>query len=193
MSTDPTLPNKPPTSTQEALATARLLLQIAGVTGATVSLEKPATIDGGLSGAEIKVQVPVTALEEALHKALVTMAAEQGVKLTQSHMAVSQPQQHRLHLRVGVEAKVFGGTLEVSVEGDLTPENGTHLRFSGLKMEGGGGMFGGIATSMIRPRLAALEAAPVDLQKLAGVPLELTQLACTGEALTLAVSFTAAP
>lgn len=193
MITDPILPKKPPTSTQEAIATARLLLQIAGVTGATVSLEKPSTIEGGLAGAELKVHAPVAALEEALHKALASMAAEQGVKLTRSHLALSQTDPQRLHLRVGVEVKVFGGIMEMSVQGDLTPENGTHLRFSGMKMEGGGGMFGGIATSMIRPRIAALEAAPLDLQKLAGVPLELTQLAYTGEALTLTVSFTDAP
>jgi len=186
------LPEKPPTSAEEALTATRLLLQSAGISGATVSLEKPATINGGLAGAELKVYVPIPSLKEVLHQAALTAAAEQGVKVTQTHMELSQIGPQRLHLHLGVEAKVFGGSINVSVNGDLTPENGTHLRFNNLKMEGGTGMFGGIAAAMIRPKLATLEAAPLDFQKLASVPLELTQLNCEGDALTLAISFSAA-
>jgi hypothetical protein len=43
---------------------------------------------------------------------------------------------------------------------------------------------------MIRPKLAALEAEPINLQKLAGVPVELTQLACVEDTLTLKGAFT---
>jgi len=184
-------PEKPPTSAEEAIAAAGLLLQTAEVSGAVVSLEKPAVVPGGLEGAELKVTLPVPALEAALHAAAVRAAAEQGVKISSTTLRVSEPVPNLLHLHVTVEAKVFGGILKVDVEGDATPEGGTHVRFSGCKMEGGGGMFGGIAAAMIRPKLSALEAAPIALQQLTGVPVSLTQLGCQNETLTLRGAFTA--
>lgn len=186
-------PEKPPASAEEALAAARLLLQTAEVSGATVSLEKPALVPGGLEGAELKVTLSVPAFEAALHTAAVKAAANQGVKISSTNLRVSEPVPNRLHFHVTVEAKVFGGSLKIDVEGDATPEGGTHVRFSDCKMEGGGGMFGGIATAMIRPKLSALEAAPIALQQLTGVPVLLTQLGCQDETLTLRGAFTAPP
>lgn len=178
-------PEKPPASAEEAVSTARLILEKAGVAGAIVSLEKPADVPGGLAGAELSVALPILSLEAAIHEAVLKAAAEQGVKITQTNLHLSQPQADRLHLQVVVEAKVFGGTLKIIVEGELAPERGTHLRFSGFKMEGGGGMFGGIAAAMIRPKLSALEAAPLELQRLVGVPVILSQLSCLGDTLTV--------
>ena len=183
------LPEKPPTSAEEAVATARDLLEAAGITGATVTLEKNAAVEGELAGAELKVSLPVQALETALHGAAVAAAAAQGVKVSRTGLTLTENEPAGLHLRLEVEAKVFGGTLTIQVEGNATPEAGTHLRFHGLKMDGGGGMFGGIASAMIRPKLAALEAAPLDLQRLAGVPVTLTQLTCADGALTLRGTF----
>lgn len=191
MSTHPPTSKKLPASAEEALATARLLLQTAELTDATVSLEKPATIPGGLEGAELKVTLPIPSLQAAVHKAAVKAAAEQGVKISHSNLRLSETAPDRLHLDLTVEAKVFGGSLKIEIEGDVAPEKGTHLRFSGFKMEGGGGMFGGIATATIRPKLTALEASPLDLQQLTGVPLQLTQLGCQEETLTLRGAFNA--
>ncbi len=186
-------PEKPPTTAEEALVAARLLLQTAELTGAIVSLEKPADVPSGLQGAELNITLPIPALEAALHKAAVKAAAEQGVKISQTNLRLSEPTPNRLHLHVTVEAKVFGGSLKIDVEGDVTPEGETHVRFSGFKMESGGGMFGGIATAMIRPKLSALEAAPLELQQLTGVPVRLTQLGCLEETLTLRGAFSAPP
>ena len=184
-------PEKPPTSAEEAIAAARLLLQTAEITGATVSLEKPANVPGGIEGAELKVTLPIPALEAALHTAAVKAAAEQGVKISHTNLRLSENAPNRLTLHITVEAKVFGGSLKIDVVGDVAPERGTHLRLSGFKMEGGGGIFGGIAAAMIRPKLAALEAAPLELQQLTGVPVLLTQLGCLDETLTLSGSFSA--
>jgi hypothetical protein len=193
MSKHLSLPKNPPASAEEALLSARDLLQNLGVVGATVSLVKPATKPGGLIGAELQATLPIGALETLAREAVTTAAAEQGLKVTKTTLAVQQAEENRLHLSLCAEAKIFGGTLQIGVEGYIAPENGTHLRFSGFQMEGGGGIFGGIATSMIRPKLAELEAAPLDLQRLAGVPLELTQLKTEEGNLVLFGTFTAPP
>ena len=186
-------PEKPPTSAEEAIAAAGLLLQTAELTGATVSLEKPAAVPSGLEGAELKITLPIPALDAALHKAAVKAAAEQGVKISHTNLRLCEPAPNQLHLHVTVEAKVFGGILKIDVEGDVSPEGGTHVRFSSFTMESGGGMFGGIAAAMIRPKLTALEAEPLELQQLTGVPVRLTQLGCLDGTLTLRGAFTSPP
>jgi hypothetical protein len=184
------LPEKPPTSAEEAISAARQLLHAAGITGATMSLEKDADVPGQLEGAELKVSLPVHSLEAAVHAAATAAAAEQGLKITRTGLRLRENGPNALQVHVEVEAKVFGGSLKVGVEGGLASEGGRNLRFSGLKMEGGAGVFGGIASAMIRPKLAALEAAPLPLEKLAGVPVELTQLTCSDETLVIRGRFT---
>jgi hypothetical protein len=183
----------PPPSAEEAILRARQLLEKLGIAGATVSLVKPATKPGGLIGAALHAALPIRALEELARQAATTAAAEQGLKVTQTTLKLQQAGENRLHLSLRAEAKIFGGTVQIGVEGYIAPENGTHLRFSGFQMEGGGGIFGGIAGSMIRPKLAELEAAPLDLQRLAGVPLELTQLKSEEDNLVLFGSFVEPP
>jgi hypothetical protein len=183
------LHKKPPASAEEAAQMARQLIQTAGVTAATVALQKNASVPGQFEGAEIQVTLPLGSLQAALHQAAVAAAAEQGVKISQTTLSLSQNEPHRLHLHLSVEAKVFGGTMNLGVQGDAASEKGTRLRFSGFKMEGGGGMLGGIASAMILPKLAALEAASLDFEGLVGVPMELTQFTLQEEALILTGTF----
>ena len=187
------LPENPPASAEDAVLSARQLLKTLGIAGANVSLEKPAAQPGGLIGAALQAALPIRALEALAHQAATNAAAEQGVKVTQTLLTLQQAGENRLHLSLRVEAKIFGGTVQIGVEGHIAPENGTHLRFSGFQMESGGGIFGGIAASMIRPKLAELEASPLDLQRLAGVPLELTQLKSEEDNLVLYGTFTEPP
>lgn len=193
MSKHLSLPENPPASAEDAVLGARKLLQTLGIAGATVSLVKPATKPGGLIGASLHAVLPIRALEELARQAATTAAAEQGLKVTKTTLAVQPAGENRLHLSLRAEAKIFGGTVQIGVEGHIAPENGTHLRFSGFQMEGGGGIFGGIASSIIRPKLTELEAAPLDLQRLAGVPLELTQLKSEEDNLVLFGTFTEPP
>lgn len=184
------LPENPPASAEDAVLGARQMLKTLGLADATVSLEKQAAQPGGLIGATLQAALPIRALEALAHQAATNAAAEQGLKVTQTILKLQQAGVNRLHLSLRVEAKIFGGTVQIGVEGYIAPENGTQLRFSGFQMEGGGGIFGGIAGSMIRPKLAEMEAAPLDLQRLAGVPLELTQLKSEEDNLVLYGTFT---
>jgi hypothetical protein len=193
MSKHLSLSENPPASAEDAILRARQLLKTLGIAGATVSLVTPATKPGGLIGAALHAALPIRGLEELARQAVTTAAAEQGLKVTHTTLKLEQAGANRLHLSLHAEAKIFGGTLQIGVEGYIAPENGTHLRFSGLQMEGGGGIFGGIASSMIRPKLTEMEASPLDLQRLAGVPLELTELKSEEDNLVLYGTFTEPP
>jgi hypothetical protein len=180
----------PQPSAEDALASARALLERAGIAGATVLLEKPANIAGGLAGAVLKACLPKASLNAAIHNAAVQLAAQQGLKVTQTRLTLEETASNELHLGLQTEAKVFGGTLQVGIGGNIRVEAKTHIQFSELKMDAGGGMFAGIAAAMIRPKLVALEAAPLDIEKLVGLPMELSELSCSAEAVTLTGTFT---
>ncbi len=173
------LPKTPPASAEEAVATARNLLQAIGLNDTTVTLKTQATVPGGLTGASLSAEVPVASMEALAHKTALEAAAEHGVNITKTALTVEQAGESRLHLRVRVEARIFGGTIPIEVEGYLEAQNGSHLRFSALHLEGGGGMMAGVAAAMIRPKLAQLEATPMPLIELTGVPLEITRLSST--------------
>jgi hypothetical protein len=183
------LPQNQPASAEDAVASARLLLNAAGISDAVVSLEKPATVPGGLAGAVLMARLPRVSLEKAVHNAAAQFATQQGIKVTQTHLLLQQTSPNQVQLNLQVEAKVFGGTLQLGISGSVLVEGGTRVRFCDLNMESGGGMFAGVASAMIRPKLAALQAEPLEIEKLAGLPLELSELSYGSEVLVLLGKF----
>lgn len=182
-------PAKPPSDIEEALTDARALLKAAGIEGACVEIARRPSTEGQLKGAALGCVIPVTALETLLYRAAVDAGAEHGVPVQRTVLGLDQAGENRLQINLCVEAKLFGGVIKVAVAGFMETRGGTHLHFTQMKMEGGGGMLAGVAGAMIRPKLVQLESTPLDLARLAGVPLQVSSLACDGTSLTFCLNF----
>ena len=168
----------PPTSVEEALEQTRHLFARVGITDAEVSVTQPAAPGEGLKEACLEAFVPLSCLEAALNEAATTLAAAQGVKVSRTHIRFENGNGNPLSLTVHVEVdvRVFGATVTMCVDGEADATSGEHLHLRSLKLDAGSGVFAGIATSLIRPRLAEVEGRRIDLTKLAGVPVRLLRL-----------------
>ena len=78
--------------------------------------------------------------------------------------------------------RVFGATVTLKVGGRVEAADAENLRCRELKLDAGAGLFAGMATALIRPRLEALEGRVFNLSRIAAVPVRLLRLECTGEA-----------
>lgn len=169
------LSDAPPTSVEEALEQTRRLFARAGIADAEVSVTHPAAPGEGVREARLEALVPVASLEAALHEAATALAAAQGVKVSQTQLLLENSGGKGLSLtaHVAVDVRVFGATVTLRVRGDADATGGTHVRLENLQLDAGSGIFSGMATGLIRPRLDALEGRRIDLAQLAGLPVRL--------------------
>jgi len=179
----------PPTSVDEALSQALQILELAGIEGSAVHIEHKPEGGNGLSGAVLRFELPVDSLEAPLGKRVAAAGQEHGVPVQLNDLKIEQAGENRLRMFVHAESKVFGGTVRLDISGWMHVRERSAIQFEGLKMEGGTGIFGGVATALIRPRLAQLEAAPLDLSQLAGLPVEVPSLECAEGRLTFRLRF----
>jgi hypothetical protein len=110
------------------------------------------------------------------------LAASQGVKVSQTRLSVRNGGADRsLELDMELGVRVFGATVTLRVAGGAEAADGENLQCRELKLDAGSGLFAGMATALIRPRLDALEGREFNLSRIAGIPVRLLRLECTGE------------
>ena len=180
----PPLSEVPPASVEEALLQTRRLFLQAGLEGAEVVATRPPEPGEALRGACLEAAIPLGSLEAAANKAAGALAANQGVKISHTRLSVQNGGADRslkLDLELGV--RVFGATVTLRVAGRAEAAGGENLQCQELKLDAGSGLFAGMATALIRPRLDALEGREFNLSRIAGVPVRLLRLKCTGESL----------
>ncbi len=183
------LPATPPSTLEEAIASATDLLDSAGLETFSVKPLNPAQSPSTLIGGAMEVKTPLKSLEALLHKSAVQAAAEHGVNVVSTTLETQQAGNNRLNIRLLVESKIFGSTVKMGLSGFAEIQNETQLVFSNFETEGGSGMFGGIANAFIKPKLAALESCPLDLQKIAGMAITVPNLRCKQDVLHLTLAF----
>ena len=178
----PPLSEAPPASLEEALLqTKRLFLQ-AGLEGAEVFATRPPEPAQALRGACLEATIPVGSLETVAHREACALAASQGVKISHTRLSVQDDGDGACSLKLGVElgVRVFGATVTLRVGGRAEASDGENIRCRELQLDAGSGLFAGMATALIRPRLDALEGREFNLSQIAGVPVRLLRLECTG-------------
>jgi hypothetical protein len=176
----PPLSDAPPATVEEALLQAKRLFLQSGLEDAEVLITQPPSPGESLRGACLEAAVPVTSLETVAGKAAGTLAASQGVKV--SHTSLSLQNDNSLSLRLSVEVgvRVFGATVTLRVSGMAEAAGADSIQCRELKLDAGSGLFAGMATALIRPKLDALEGHRFNLTRIAGVPVRLVRLECTG-------------
>ena len=108
-------------------------------------------------GGELDAYVFLFDLERVAQRFLANLAEEQGVEVKSSRLEIAAPTPRTLDFRIVVTAKVFIMTATVNVRGSVVLDDQLNARFIGLTAEGEG-MMAGMAESVLRPRLAKLEA-----------------------------------
>lgn len=175
------LSETPPTSVEEACSQARQLLMRAGLEEAEVFVTQPPDPGESLRGACLEAAIPVESLEAAACSAAETLAAGQGVKISQIRLFLRNGGDRSLELVLELGVRVFGSTVSLCLRGRAEGADAENIRCRELKLDAGSGLFAGMATALIRPRLDALEGRAFDLSQVAGVPVRLLRLECTLE------------
>jgi hypothetical protein len=178
----PSIANPPPASVQEAVEQALRLLTEAGIENAEVSVTQPALAGEPLKGACLQASLPLPSLEAALQKAADALAAAQGVKISRLQVRLHNSAEAMLSLQVHVEVdvRVFGATVPLRVSGLADATGGESIQLRNLQLDSGAGLFSGMATALIRPHLDSVAGQRMDLTRLAGVPVRLLQMECSG-------------
>ena len=178
----PPLSEVPPASVEEALLQTRRLFLQAGLEGAEVVATRPPEPGEALRGACLEAAIPLGSLEAVANKAAGALAANQGVKISHTRLSVRNGGADRsLELDMELGVRVFGATVTLRVSGRAEAAGGENLQCRELKLDAGSGLFAGMATALVRPRLDALEGREFNLSRIAGVPVRLLRLECTGE------------
>jgi hypothetical protein len=157
-----------PKSAAEAVWRAKALLQPAGFAPEAVSLKTPASGPDGFSGARIRIDLPEEALGALVHATVVEAASEQGVSITHTSLQLHPAGPRGMGIRLQVTAKVFVSQVEVGIRGRVTVGNCGTIEFDSLLMDAGAGMFAGMATAAIKPKLDQLQSERFELEKLFG-------------------------
>jgi len=167
---------------EEALSQARQLFLRAGLEDAEIIVTQPAELGETLRGACLEASIPVRSIEAVAGKAAESLAASQGVKILHTRLSLQNGGAGDLSLLLGVEVgvRVFGASVTLGVRGVAEAAGGESIQCRELQMDAGSGMFAGMATALIRPKLEALEGQSFNLSRLAGVPVRLVRLECTG-------------
>jgi len=167
---------------EEALSQARQLFLRAGLEDAEIIVTQPAELGETLRGACLEASIPVRSIEAVAGKAAESLAASQGVKILHTRLSLQNGGAGDLSLLLGVEVgvRVFGASVTLGVRGVAEAAGGESIQCRELQMDTGSGMFAGMATALIRPKLEALEGQSFNLSRLAGVPVRLVRLECTG-------------
>ncbi|NBV85971.1 MAG: hypothetical protein EBS01_06855 [Verrucomicrobia bacterium] len=171
------LQNISPTSVEEVLSLSSAFFAATGLQGVDVAFTKAADSAAGLKGASFCVTLPTAALEALFDSAAKAAGAEQGIQVTRSQLRVRQEVSDRLEIALEADARAFLGALTVRVTGSLVLlEEGT-LRFDGLKLDVGTGMFAGMAGAVLKPKLLQLGSQVFDMRQLSsGFGLRVTGL-----------------
>jgi hypothetical protein len=179
----PPLSAAPPTSVQEAVLQAKRLFSQAGLVDAELVVTQPPEAGESLRGACLEATIPAASLEAVAAKAAEALGASQGVKISHTRLSL-QNGGGSLSLELGLEVgvRVLGATVTLGLRGVAAGVGGEDIQCRELKLDAGSGLFSGMATAMIRPRLDALERHRFNLTQIAGVPVRLFRLECTGEA-----------
>lgn len=174
----------PPASVEEALSQTKRLFLRAGLLDAEVSVTQPAELGENLRGACLEASIPVRSIEAVAARAAEALAASQGVKVSHTRLSLQNGAAGNLSLLLGAEVgvRVFGATVTLQVRGVAEATGGESIQCRELLLDAGSGMFAGMATALIRPKLDALEGQTFDLSRIAGVPVRLVRLECTGAA-----------
>lgn len=157
-----------PKSAEEAVRRANAILQQAGFATEPVSLNTPASGADGFSGARIRMDLPEEALGAMVHATLVEAAAEQGVSVTHTSLQLHPARPEGVGIRLQVTAKAFVSSVEVGVRGRVTVSRCGIIEFDSLLMDPGAGMFAGMATAAIKPKLDHLQSEKFELEKIFG-------------------------
>ena len=115
----------------------------------------------------------------------VEAAAEQGIQVSRLNLALKQEAPERLGLEIEADAKAFLGKVTVRITGALVLQQEGTLRFEGLQMDAGAGMFAGMAGAVLRPKLAQLSAQILDLRQVEGFGLRVTGIRATAQQVEL--------
>ena len=179
----PPLSSAPPASVEEALLQARHLFSRAGLEDAEVRMTEPPTSGESLRGACLEASMPVASIQAAAGKAADALAASQGIKIAHTRLSFENggPGSLALGLAVEVGVRVLGATVTVRVRGVAEAADGENIQCRELKLDAGSGLFAGMASALIRPKLDALEGQRFNLTRISGVPVRLLRLECTGE------------
>lgn len=171
----------PPATVEEALLLTQQLCVQSGLEDAEAFISRPPDPGESLRGACLEASVSVKSLEVAAARAAGALAADEGLKISKTQLAIRNGKDGSLELDVELGVRVFGATVTLKVGGRVETEDAEHLRCRELKLDVGSGLFAGMATALIRPRLDALEGRLFNLSRIAGLPVRLLRLECTGE------------
>ncbi len=174
-----------PTSVEEVLSLAGSVFASTGFNGAGVVLTAEPSGGAGVSGAAFCVSVPILEVEAFVRRAAEEAAAEQGIQVSRLNLALKQEAPERLGLEIEADAKAFLGKVTVRITGALVLQQEGTLRFEGLQMDAGAGMFAGMAGAVLRPKLAQLSAQILDLRQVEGFGLRVTGIRATAQQVEL--------
>ena len=177
----PPLSEAPPATVEEALLQTQQLCVQSGLEDAEAFISRPPDPGESLRGACLEASVSVKSLEVVAGRAAGALAADQGLKISKTQLAVRNGEDGSLEVDVELGVRVFGATVTLKVGGRVEAADAEHLRCRELKLDAGSGLFAGMATALIRPRLDALEGRLFNLSRIAGLPVRLLRLECTGE------------
>ncbi len=180
----PPISAAPPASVDEALLQTTRLFSRAGLEGAEVAVTQPAELGETLRGGCLEASIPMSSLEAVAGKAAASLAASQGVKISYTRLSLQNGAAGDLSLLLEMEVgvRVFGATVTLRLSGVAEAAGGESIQCRELQLDAGSGMFAGMAGALIRPKLAALEGQSFNLSRIAGVPVRLVRLECTGAA-----------
>ena len=157
-----------PKSAEEAVRRTNATLRQAGFTHDAVSLKTPASGPEGFSGACIRMDLPEEDLRALVHAAALQAASEQGITITDTSLQLHPAGPRGMGIRLQVTAKVFVSQVEVGIRGRVTVSNCGTIEFDSLLMDAGAGMFAGMATAAIKPKLDQLQSERFELENLFG-------------------------
>lgn len=183
------LPAKPPSNIGEAVRDLNQLLEAVGLAGFSIETKESPQGKESLTGAVLHASIPLPSLEKVLKEAASQAASEHGVNLSQTALMMRQADENKLVVEIGLEAKVFGGGVQIKITGFVEIREQRHLQVSGLRMDGGAGMFAGMAGALIKPRLKQWEGTTLDLQRVTGVAVKVTELSSDGNDLSFSLTF----
>ena len=183
------IPSKQPSNIEDAVSDLKDLLEQIGLEGCDIDSRESPQGRESLTGAVLNASIPLPSLEKVLQKTASDAASEHGVNLSKTTLIMREDAEHKLSVEIGLEAKIFGGGIQIKITGFIEIREQRHLQITGLKMDGGAGMFAGMAGALIKPRLNQWEGTTLDLHRLAGVPVRVTELRCNETDLRFSLTF----
>ena len=111
---------------------------------------------------ELTLEVPVAALEAALHRLAVEGGAKQGIEIKQTKVSFTQESAGAVSFRVEVTAKIFVMSATLALTGRLDLDQELNARISGLSLDGDA-MIQKLAGGFAKPHLDRLEGRTISL------------------------------